>query len=524
MKKQQYKQLTIAAALAAVFSVPFAANAMTATVTATQLVPSNVFKSATAGTIQNTSAITVVAGDSDVFLGRTTGFNVVITLTGAKFKNITTPTTSAGLNVTGWTISKAGGGTGSNVVTYSFTPGATAAAIVAGNLFSFAAGDMTFNNATTLNTAGNSISASIAFNDPVGGSTLATATLAPTAGGGFITSEQGVQFASLTGTSTVKRIDVGSDATHASKSYFSTDATIKKLDSSSFAAGSFSLTAAATASCYGITSGATIASAQCTDATAAGVFAFNTATNTVSVTLTGTDLSGFRVTGATVGLVSGAESACTGTPTYITSASIAAGATGTITSMTTPAALIQTAAGQTYTVCLNVPASLTNNVKAQSLGLTVAVDLGDATNLSNPAASTGTLYSLAYNGSVREVYFFNPATNSTQLSMLRVNNPSSTNGTVTITGVNDAGTAATGTVTMTLNAGEAKTFTSSQLEAGDVAAGLTGALGTGSGKWHLTVTGEFANMQAMSVTRDSGGSLSNMSNTVNPATTIQNAN
>ena len=85
-----------------------------------------------------------------------------------------------------------------------------------------------------------------------------------------------------------------------------------------------------------------------------------------------------------------------------------------------------------------------------------------------------------------DVPFFNPASNANQESRLRLVNPGADDAVVTISGWDDAGTAPSyGAVRVTLRAGDARTVTARQLEAG--ATGLRGRFGDGIGKWRLSV-------------------------------------
>lgn len=89
---------------------------------------------------------------------------------------------------------------------------------------------------------------------------------------------------------------------------------------------------------------------------------------------------------------------------------------------------------------------------------------------------------------VNHVYFANPASNITKQTFLRIVNTTSELGSVTISGVDDVGKASSGTVTFSLTANEAKQITIQDLENGNSSNGLSGTLGQGSGKWHLSVT------------------------------------
>ena len=73
------------------------------------------------------------------------------------------------------------------------------------------------------------------------------------------------------------------------------------------------------------------------------------------------------------------------------------------------------------------------------------------------------------------VPFFNPGSNTSKVSHLRLINPGTTKAEVTVTGRDDAGDAASGTVRLTLPAGAARTLTAQALEAGGE--GIDGSLG-----------------------------------------------
>lgn len=85
----------------------------------------------------------------------------------------------------------------------------------------------------------------------------------------------------------------------------------------------------------------------------------------------------------------------------------------------------------------------------------------------------------------RRVPFFNPASNTRQVSSLRLVNRGESDAAITIFGVDDEG-AERGPATLSLSGGTARTVTSQALESGD-GEGLAGALGDGTGKWELRV-------------------------------------
>ena len=118
-----------------------------------------------------------------------------------------------------------------------------------------------------------------------------------------------------------------------------------------------------------------------------------------------------------------------------------------------------------------------------------------------------------------EVAFFNPGRNTNQVSLLRILNTGEEDASVQVTGTDDAGNPSpgpedaddqsAGTVNLTVPAGTARTFSAQDLESGND--GFTGALGTGTGKWRLTVTSEQP-IRVMSLLENQGtGHLTNLS-------------
>ena len=108
------------------------------------------------------------------------------------------------------------------------------------------------------------------------------------------------------------------------------------------------------------------------------------------------------------------------------------------------------------------------------------------------------------------VPFFNPGSNTSKVSHLRIINPGATAAAVTVTGLDDGGNAGSGTVSLTLAAGAARTLSAQDLERGG--AGFSGRLGDGAGKWRLNVRSS-ANIQVMSLLSTRTGHLANLSTT-----------
>ena len=112
-------------------------------------------------------------------------------------------------------------------------------------------------------------------------------------------------------------------------------------------------------------------------------------------------------------------------------------------------------------------------------------------------------------GMDHSVLFFNPGSNTRQISRLRIFNPGTTTAEVTITGRDDAGgDAPGGAVRLILSARSARTLTAQSLEAGGD--GFDGRLGNGAGKWRLSVTSNVA-IQVMSLLASPTGHISNLS-------------
>ena len=102
---------------------------------------------------------------------------------------------------------------------------------------------------------------------------------------------------------------------------------------------------------------------------------------------------------------------------------------------------------------------------------------------------------------------FNPGRNANQVSRLRLINPGDADATVTVHGIDDAGTRSA-QVQAIVPAGAARTYSAAQLENG--ADGLTGAMAPGNGKWQLVVSADEP-IHAMSLLQSPTGHLTNLS-------------
>ena len=113
---------------------------------------------------------------------------------------------------------------------------------------------------------------------------------------------------------------------------------------------------------------------------------------------------------------------------------------------------------------------------------------------------------LATDGSHR-VVFFNPGSNTRQVSKLRLINNGDRAASATITGVDDDGVDS-GTVSVTVPAASALTFAAAELEAGG--GHLSGSLGDGAGKWRLRVSSNVP-LAVMSLLESPTSHLANVS-------------
>lgn len=111
------------------------------------------------------------------------------------------------------------------------------------------------------------------------------------------------------------------------------------------------------------------------------------------------------------------------------------------------------------------------------------------------------------------VRIFNPASNANQKSMLRIVNAGEEDASIAITGIDDAGESPGSRAELTVPARSARTLTAFELETGE---GLdSGALGTGTGKWRLSVTSQQP-VWVMNLLESPTGHLSNLSTTPVP--------
>ncbi|MDE0036035.1 MAG: spondin domain-containing protein [Gammaproteobacteria bacterium] len=110
-------------------------------------------------------------------------------------------------------------------------------------------------------------------------------------------------------------------------------------------------------------------------------------------------------------------------------------------------------------------------------------------------------------GEAHRVAFFNPGSNARQASVLRIVNPGDEDATVSIQGIDDAGTEPGEGVEVRVPAGGVARLAAADMETGK---GLDGSLGDGIGKWRLTVTADRP-VVVQSVLETPTGHLANLS-------------
>ena len=124
------------------------------------------------------------------------------------------------------------------------------------------------------------------------------------------------------------------------------------------------------------------------------------------------------------------------------------------------------------------------------LELTSALDLEVLAYVRTPGGPLASVHDVAPEDEAgHRVGFFNPASNRSQVSRLRLINPGEEAAAVRITGIDAAGEAGESAVALTLAPRASRSLSAQALESGQ-GEGLAGALGDGEGKWRLRVTAE----------------------------------
>lgn len=471
----------LALAVAAAFGLPAMASAATVTGPGALGGPALVVYYTVVGGVANLGAssyaIAIQAGDN--LAGRTTGLGVKITLpTGVGMA--VAPTVALG--------SGAGTGAGGSAVVSSFsgntlivnvTPNAGGLNL-SGPIITVSGLNLT--GATALASASGTLPATVVMYDPVTTAVLNTTTTTLADGTNPIK-------ITTTASGSPALIDVGTtgagNTNNLSKVLFSNFGQVNGSDVAYFDAG---------------TVAASLVAGSIDGSTGAAYVVAGTDTLTTSLSTTGGTFAPFG--GAAPAAVVLSTAACSTLPAALA---------GTVTANAVAFAA-QLWSTNTYNVCFEADGKTT--LLAGSVAASTVFTHG--TIVTTPQG--GALQPLAYNGPVQIVYTFNPATNTTQQSFLRVSNTSSVAGPVTITGVDDSGTAAAGQVSFTLAAGHSMQLDSGDLENGNASKGLTGALGHGTGKWILTVTGQMPTMEVTNLNRNNNsGTVNNLGTPVDGA-------
>jgi hypothetical protein len=488
MSKINRKTTLTAAVLAALMLAAPAAFAVTVTNASTSTLPVSVanldVKDAT--TAVALDALNINVSNTDLIIGRTTGFSVRLDLqNGATFNTLVDPTIGSALPgaTSGWTVSKAaGGGSTDSYVVYSVQPGTGSTGVINGTALSWGANAIKVANVAGLATVGGTAAVKVTFADP----NTAQQILTPVTQS-LLTSVDPLKY-SVTAPTAVAKIDVGVANSHASKTYFSSTGALNVADQGFFDAGKLS---------FGVNTAR--------DVTGAAFAWVNAATSPdgVKVVLTGT-FSAFAQTGASVYMTPSGGTCAASAPT--------GSVTGTLntagTSVTFNTTMDKFATTNSSELCFVVPSGNTTTIDASSVASSVTVTRTATSKTSTASADAS---AMKYNGPVSMVYTFNPGGNTTQQSFLRISNTGSTGGLVTITGKDDSGAAAKGSVSLNLTAGRSVQLTSDDLQNGNTAKGLTGSLGAGTGKWILTVTGQISGMQVTNLNRNNNsGTVSNL--------------
>lgn len=428
-----------------------------------------------------TEAVQFKIDPTDFIVGRTTGFNVRFELdNGAVFGPSagtinTSPGAPGSALPAGWTVSLLAGGAGQAFAVYGVVPPSTTPVpgIQPGTLFTLTGTQLT--NLTSLQTSGGTITATSRYIDPVGASEISR----PSPTTPLLTSGNPVSLACNANAGDVNaRIDVGQDATHASKTFFSSTGQIALLDKAYINLGSVNVTKDPTFASFSYNG-----TDSFTSVVSGNFGAFFAAGNSLTLSTSATCASAIT---ATTGYNPATQQA---TFTY----------TGTNASFG--------ANGGTLYLCGRVANGNATVIDASSVSVRTTFNRTGTPAVTGNACS---LLPLQYNGSVVRVYNVNPAGNTTAQSFVRIINQSGTPGRVTIKGIDDAGNIR-GPLSLNLGALKSVQLNSDDLQNGNAAKGLTGSLGAGTGKWRLFVTGEFAGMAVQSLNRNNtDGTVTNL--------------
>lgn len=469
MSKYSTKLSLLAAGLAIALVAPSAfAITLTADSAATKVAAVDVKDNTT---VVAMAAFSIGVSNSDLIIGRTTGFSVRVDLAnGAKFNALGAPTIGAALTAgTAWSATVAAGGVGQSFVVYSVQPVAGSAGVINGAALSWAADAIKLDTVSNLSTSGNTASATVTFADP----NTAQQILAPKTAI-VASSDNALSFSvDTTSANANSRIDVGANTTlgSASKTRFSPTGVLSDgAGVTWYNPGKIVI---------GVKAGVMSTAASATAFTWSGA-------DTAALTLTG-DFSAFTAANGGKALLVAAGGCTSAAPTVVS--------TGVVTASTI-------VFSDTYTnthnqdICLIASGTKVISTTATPVS---AVVTRTAASRSNNGSGAG--LPLLYNGANAKVDHFNPASNATVQSYLRVTNTSDAAGKLSIKLTCDTGTSPGTAVVNSLGAGQSILIESGNLENG------TGPVNVGSGscasgKGRLDLTGEFGTMAVQNFMRN----------------------
>lgn len=460
-------------------------------------------------TVTMTQQISAEIELGDALIGRTTGFQIRITLLdGARFQTALTngsiDLTPTGVPATdalvgGWTATLAAGGVAptGTVAQFQVSPANPGDTIQSGTLFSLAA-----LNLNTVSTTGNT-RIRVELIDPVTGLTIAGAVNNPPANNFdqttvIISRPNGLTVA-CTEQVNAHRIDVAGDSADGNPAPGAAFVAFPWTIGGPFVGGN-NLVAADNVSSRGTV----------TWTTSNGFGLTNT--DTISIRLTGTNfanLSFYAVPAAAACAVANSVGSFTLSP--------ALPAVQNIATFNETVLAINTA--QAGTITTGVPSSGSLRICAQGNGSVIAAQslTGEAGINATFESTACPVAALQNNGSTVNIANLPPAGNPTQEGLIRIVNNSTLSGRVTIRAKDDAGANGTSPVTFTLPAGRSVLYTTAELETGTAAAvtpakpDLTGSFGDGAGRWRVNIVGEFDNMQVQAYVRNvNNDALSNI--------------
>lgn len=147
-----------------------------------------------------------------------------------------------------------------------------------------------------------------------------------------------------------------------------------------------------------------------------------------------------------------------------------------------------------------------NTLTVRGIGRGVAIVTVTAKNLNGDTASQ--TFAVTVFGPV-SIWYLPPASHPAQHGFVRVLNHSDATGEASIAAIDDAGVIYE-PLTLALEPREAVHVSTSDLESGNRAKGLTGATGTGTGGWRLAIDSATLDIEALAYVRTADGYISGM--------------